>query len=81
MSVTREFERKGVVHQLSKAAREEMEKWKAEQGIKSILPKTKNQKLEQRNCNRNARRLESHEMRKISHGAASEVRHIKPEEI
>ncbi len=79
MSVTREFERKGAVHRMSQAAKGEMAKWKEENGIKAILPRTQNQKREQRHYNRTVRCLERCEMRKISHGPASEVRHIKPE--
>lgn len=56
---------------LNRAAREEMKKWKLENGIKAILPKTVNQKAELRLYNKLTRAAERHEMRKISHGAAS----------
>jgi len=77
----KEDELKAATSRLSRAAKEEMAKWKREKGIKAILPKTANQKAEMRRYNRTARTLDRHEMRKISHGAASEVRVIKPEDL
>lgn len=74
-------ERKAATTKLSRAAKEEMEKWKRQRGIKAILPKTKNQKMEQRRYNRSVRIADSHELRKTSHGAVSRVRHIKLEEM
>lgn len=72
-------EKKAATVQLSRAAKEAMKNWKRENGIKAIVPKTANQKAEMRRYNRAVRTSDSHEMRKISHGAASEVRTIKPE--
>lgn len=66
---------------LSRAAKEEMNKWKLENDIKAILPKTANQKAELRQRNKIARAAERHEMRKISHGAASKGRIVEKEAL
>jgi hypothetical protein len=73
-----EDERSAAASRLSRAAKEAMREWKKKTGVKTIVPKTKNQRLEMKNRNRSARTRESYEMRKISHGAASRVRTIKP---
>jgi hypothetical protein len=70
----------GATRQLSRAAKEAMKEWKAETGIKAILPKTENQKMEKIKYNRSIRARERHELRKVSIGAASEVRIINPKE-
>lgn len=72
-------ERQVTTSRLSRAAKEAMKEWKEAAGIKAIVPKSKNQKLGQRLYLRRARITESREARKMSRGAASEVRHIEPE--
>jgi hypothetical protein len=66
--------------QLSRAAKEAMQEWKAKTGIKAILPKTENQKVEIMKYKKSMRARERHELRKVSIGAASEVRIINPQE-
>lgn len=74
-------DQKAATSRLSRAAKEEMKKWKLENGIKAILPKTANQKAELRRYNKIARAAERHEMRKISHGAASKGRIVEKENV
>lgn len=62
------------------AAREAMTRFKAETGIKAIVPHSKNQRMGEKKRERSKRIEENHQMRKMSRGAASEVRIIKPEE-
>lgn len=66
---------------LARRAREAMLQFKKERGLKAILPKTKNQKLELARYHRSKRIQDAHEARKISHGAASDIRILKPEDI
>ena len=65
--------------QLVKTAREAMKEWKAKAGIKAVLPKTRNQKMEKIKYSKSVRARERHELRKVSLGAASSVRIVKPE--
>lgn len=76
----KEDERRAAVSKLSRSAKEAMKEWKRQTGIKAIVPKTKNQKAELRHMGKRARIRDYHESKKISLGAASAVRLIKPEE-
>jgi hypothetical protein len=76
----REDERRASVSRMSTAAHEAMKEWKAKTGIKAVVPKTRNQKMEMQKYNKRVRAEERHELRKVSIGAASGVRMIKPEE-
>jgi hypothetical protein len=71
------IERIASVSRLSRAAKEEMKKWKEKSGIRAIVPKTQNQKLGAKRLRLLARKMDRHERRKISLGPASEVRIIK----
>ncbi len=76
----KEDERKIATSRLSHAAKEAMKEWKKKTGIKAIVPKTDNQKREQSRYLRRVRQRNYEEMKTISHGPASDVRHIKLEE-
>ena len=71
------IEDNGTAYRIRKAARQAMTDWKKQIGIKAILRKTANQREETRRCNKLTRARNMHEARKVSLGAASEVRIIK----
>ncbi len=73
----RDDERKASVSKMSRAAKEAMKEWKQQTGIKAIVPKTINQKIDQKRRNAYARKKDREDRRKMSLGAASEVRIIK----
>lgn len=74
-------ERRSATSRLSRAAKESMTEWKAQHGIKAIVPKTQNQLVEMKRTRSRAKVRDRDEMRKMSHGAASEVRYLKPEDL
>jgi hypothetical protein len=61
---------------LSRAAKDAMKVWKQKNGIRAIVPKSDNQKIEAKMAARAARSRERIELKKIKLGAASEVRHL-----
>jgi len=69
-----------MVNMLSRRAKEALLQFKKDRGITAILPRSENQKIETKRYNRRKRIEDAHEARKMSRGAASEVRIIKPEE-
>lgn len=75
----KEEERRTAASKLSRMAKEAMQEWKRRNGIKAIVPKTKNQKLELRICSKHARIRDTHESKKVSLGAASGVRVVAKE--
>lgn len=77
----RQDEKKIATSKLSGAAKEAMKEWKAKTGIKAIVPKTDQQKWEMKKYRQRVRTRDRAEMRKISHGAASPVRILKPEDL
>lgn len=74
------YRRSATAIRISRAAKEAMLEWKDKTGIKAIISKTKNQKLEMKIYNKHHKKMDAHEARKMSHGRASAVRHIKPED-
>ncbi len=76
----RDDERKAAVSKISRAAREAMKEWKKENGIRAIVPKTKNEKIGLRQQNKRTRIRDRHLSKTTSLGAASEIRTIKPAE-
>jgi hypothetical protein len=68
----------GTAYQIRQAAKQALLEWKEKNGIKAILKKTENQKAEVRRLSKINKKRDAHEARKISHGAASEVRVIDP---
>ncbi len=62
------------------AAREKLEEFKAQKGLKAIVPRSKNQKLATKKANQARSLREATQLVGQSFGAASEVRTIKPEE-
>lgn len=73
--------RNGETKSLITAAREAMKEFKSAKGIRVIVPKTKNQRVELKRYQRSKRIEDAHEARKISCGAASGVRILKPEDL
>lgn len=61
------------------AAREALDEFKAKRGLKSIVPRSKNQKLATRKANESRRLRDAEILNGQSFGAASKVRHINPE--
>lgn len=70
-------EGKAIVSKMSRAAKDAMKEWKQQTGIKAIVPRTINQKIDQKRRNAYARKKDRDERRTMSLGAASEVRIIK----
>ena len=67
--------------ELKQRAAEALAEWKSKTGIKAILRKTPNQLAEQKRSRVRAQRRDREERRKMSHGAASEVRRIDPTQL
>jgi hypothetical protein len=65
--------------ELKRRADEALAEWKRKTGIRVILPKTANQLAEQKRSRIRARIRDREETRRMSHGAASEVRHVHPD--
>ncbi|WP_253636035.1 hypothetical protein [Bradyrhizobium sp. USDA 4538] len=63
---------------LKRRANEALAEWKNQTGVKAILHKTPNQLIEQKRNRVRARIRDREERRRMSHGAASEVRHLHP---
>lgn len=64
--------------ELRRRATEALAEWKEKTGVKAVLPKTPNQLAEQKRARVRAQIRDREERRKMSHGAASEVRRIDP---
>lgn len=74
-------ERRAATSRLSRAAKAAMAEWKVQQGIKAIVPKTPNQLAELKRYRAYAKTRHKEEMRGVSIGPASGVRHLKPEDL
>lgn len=70
-----------MVNDLHRRAKEALAQFKKENALKAIIPKTENQKVQTARWNRSKRIKDVHEARKISSGAASEVRTLKTEDL